>query len=433
MKTLRRRSFVGHLPLALGAALLALGLAAPSARAQVIYELEPTAGAGATQTVYGAGEAPALGMDRLTSPFTSAGGAGRLHYKGARASHALGARLLYTEYFVAGSPSMLTANLAWMTELNLGALTTLRLGAGGTLTRTSADAFADPQALMLQGLPPGAAYYASTNADVDLAYQPVPIKGYGGTFAVNQLRYIDAPAVMGGVLLPTTTALSLALRANRVSGRETFSVEAMATDVYTDVGAAALAASYIPGHAFVGRALLGWGHEFSPVWSTLLQAGPAVIFRLDGTGVLAPAGVATIGYRRVPWYASLTAMQTPAPNLFLGGAMLTDQVVARVALPLTKREEVFIGGYGGYLYSRVADANGELQRSYDQFTGGLSLYGRIPRLPLTAAITYVALTQRGSALVNYAVSDLARQSLFVSVTGALAWGPGTPPLFGGPL
>ena len=125
------------------------------------------------------------------------------------------------------------------------------------------------------------------------------------------------------------------------------------------------------------------------------------MFRVDGTGgVLAPAGTAIVNYRRVPWYASLSAMQTPAPNLYLGGAIMTDQVMARLALPLSRSELFFIGGYGGYTYARMANGIGDLQRNYDQFMGGLSLYGRMHKFPLTGAISYVAICAAGELLAH---------------------------------
>jgi hypothetical protein len=42
-------------------------------------------------------------------------------------------------------------------------------------------------------------------------------------------------------------------------------------------------------------------------------------------------------------------------------------------------------------------------------------------------------SQRGSQLPDYAVDDLARQAVFLHLRGDFAFGPGTPPLFGGAL
>jgi hypothetical protein len=187
------------------------------------------------------------------------------------------------------------------------------------------------------------------------------------------------------------------------------------------------------GHTLLARLLAGWRHEFSPFWSTRLQAGPSVIYRLDGAGVAAPAGVATVNYTRLPWFASLVAGQTPAANPYLGDAILADQVTLRLALPVDRIERVFVGAFGSYSYARIADAQGHFQRAYDQLVGGASLNWVFPRARAAASLSYTVTSQRGATLPGYTTLDLGRQYVFLNVRSDLAWGPGTPPLFGGAM
>jgi hypothetical protein len=225
--------------------------------------------------------------------------------------------------------------------------------------------------------------------------------------------------------------MTLGLGGSRPAGRETYMLDATIADQFVEGGTTDR--PFGDGHVFIGRVLAGWRHELSVVWSTALQAGPSIIFNLNGDGVIAPAAIATLNYTRLPWIASLTATQTPAPNLYLGAATLSDQIMARVVVPLTKNERLYFGGNGGYLYARVADGNQHTTRAYDQFIGAASLAMRFPGMRIAAAATYTVISQRGSNVPGYGVLDFGRQSVLLSVWSDLSWGPGTPPLFGGPL
>src|SRR5262249_18486986 len=159
----------------------------------------------------------------------------------------------------------------------------------------------------------------------------------------------------------------------------------------------------------------------SPLWSTTVQGGPLVLVNLEGTGVLAPAGNATISYTRFPWFAALSLSQAPAANIYFGDATITDQIMVRLGLPLTRRGLIYVGGHGSYIYARIANGSAQLSRDFDQFSGGLSLYVRFGRLPFAGGATYMALSQRGSAQPNHEIPDLARQAVLLSVSGVLSF------------
>jgi hypothetical protein len=404
-------------------------LAAAGARADVTYHLEPLVGAGATDNA----RITTAGEERVSDSYTIAGGNMRLIYRRARMTLTAGYQGAYTQYLREGAFSTFTNNLGLRSAFDLSALWKLGFGVNGTLTRASGLNPLDPTVVTPQAAVAGSTLYLGTGASQDLAYEPTPREGYTETLSVTQLRYLESVRDGVPLNLPTTTFIGLGLLGFREVGLNRYSLELSVGDSFRESPEGAPSNPNADGHTLIGRLMAGWRRELSPVWATSLQAGPAVIVRLDGTGVMAPAFVGSLDYKRLPWYASLTALQSPAPNLFLGTATISDQVIARLALPLTQSERLFVGGYGGYIYARIADDQQALVRVYDQIFGGLALTGRIPKLPLVVALNYLVLSQRGNATTSTPVPDLARQVVFVTLRGEFAWGPGTPPMFGGPL
>jgi hypothetical protein len=404
-------------------------LAAAGARADSTYHLEPLVGAGATDNA----RITTAGQERVSDTYTFVGGNMRLIYKHARMTLTAAYQGAYTQYLREGAFSTFTNNLGLRSAFDLSALWKLGFGANGTLTRASGLNPLDPTVVTPQAAVAGSTLYLGTGVSQDLAYEPTPREGYLETLSVTQLRYLESVRNGVAVDLPTTTFVGLGLIGFREMGLNRFSLELNVGDSIRESSAGQASNPNVDGHTFLGRLLAGWRRELSPVWTTSLQVGPSVLFRLDGSGVLAPAFVGSLDYKRLPWYASLTALQSPAPNLFLGQATISDQVIARLALPLTRSERLFVGGYGGYVYARIASAQQDTVRVYDQIFGGLSLTGRIPKMPLVVALSYLVLSQRGSATPGTAVPDLARQVVFLTLRGEFAWGPGTPPMFGGVL
>jgi hypothetical protein len=408
---------------AFAACLLAIVTATATARADLVYELTPTAGAGAADNVSASGQ-------HFSDGFTLVGGTMRLRYSGARATHLLGYGLMYSKYLQNRYPDTLAHMFSWLSSFTPSALWTLRLGASSTLTRSSGLDAANPNTVQPESVVAGSALYLAALVTQGLELQPSARWSFGERLGVGHVRYLESMVGGASVTLPTTTYVALGLRGERLMGTEAFNVEVDATDSFTEYdGAVANTAS--TGHTVFGRALAGWRHELSPVWSTSLQAGPSVIYRVGGPGVAAPAAIAALNYARLPWFASIIAAQTPMANPYLGAAILADQVLVRLAVPLTRNERLFVGGFGGYSYARLANAEGHFDRVYDQFLGGLSLIYRFAKVPLAAAASYTVTTQRGSSLPGFAVADLARQYAFISLRGDLAWGRGTPPLFDG--
>lgn len=400
------------------------------ARADVIYELAPSVGAGVTDNA----AITATGEERVGASFSTAGGSARVRYRGSLVEHALGYRLTYTKYLMENGPDSLSHNMAWLTGAELSSRWKLQLGASGTLTRSSGVDPTNPITVVPQAGMAGSLLYLAVVANEGLSYKPDARWAFEEALTAGHLRYLESMVDGMNVELPKTTLVSLALSGNRLLGRETLMLDLSATDMLTEIDSTMPVDPARVGHTLFASVLAGWKHDLSAVWSTTLQAGPTMIARFDGNGVIAPAAIATVAYARLPWTAALSAAQTAMPNPYLGEATLTDQILARAAVPLMRDERLAFGGYGGYLYARVANAESHLDRSYDQFVAGLSLIYRFRDLPLAAAATYSVLSQRGSNLPERGdVPDVARQYVLVTLRGDFAWGPGTPPLFGGAL
>src|SRR5215831_2595521 len=404
------------------------GLAPVAARADLIYQLEPLVGVGATDNaaVTTAGEA------RVADSYTFVGGNTRLAYSNARLTLGLGYNGAYTQYVRTQGAATFTNNLALTSTAELSARWKLGMGAQGTLTKASGLSLVDPVAATTQAAVAGSLLYLSTGVNQNLSYQPTPRQGYNELASVTQVRYLESPTLNGMVVpQPTTTFIAAGVSGNREMGRNQYTLVLDGGDSFREADPALPPDPYAEGHTIIARLMAGWRRELSPTWTTTLQGGPSTIFKLDGSGVLAPAFNGMVNYTRLPWFASVSLAQSPAPNLFLGEATLNDQVIVRLALPLTRSERLFVGGWGGYTYARVASESQHLARLYDQFVGGAALTGRISNWPMSFAVSYLALSQRGSATPNNPVPDLARQTVFLSVRGVFGWGPGAAPMFGG--
>src|SRR5437016_11582315 len=80
---------------------IAAAVAGGRARADVVTELAPSVGAGATDNV----NVTTSGQPHTGASFSTVGGVLRVRYKGARSEHGLGYRLAYTRYlFIDNAP-----------------------------------------------------------------------------------------------------------------------------------------------------------------------------------------------------------------------------------------------------------------------------------------------------------------------------------------
>ncbi len=394
------------------------------ARAHLTYELSPVVGTGATDNVTVASD----GQDHFADGFVQVSAVGRARYQAQLSEYALGYRVMLTRYLRESGFDTIAQSVSASSSFSLTGRLTLRLFANGELTHTSSTSpNPDPATFVPQAAIATAQPYYSLAATEDMSYSATPRTTFGETLSLARIHFLGNNSNVG---TPTTSVITGVLHGHRSTGRETYSLTAIMSDSIADAAPNTMADPLATGQVFFGQLLAGWGHELSPTWTTQVQAGPAIIFKIGGPAVLSPAGLVAVNYARLPWYMTFAASQAPAPNLLIGQATVTDQVLARVAMPLGRSEMVYVGVFGSYLYAREATEGGSLKRSYDQFQGGASVFARSPRSPIGGSLSYVALTQRGNGVET---QSLAWQSVMLNISGTFAWGPGTPPLFGGVL
>jgi hypothetical protein len=422
----RGRRYHGRLR-ALSAVVFA-SLAAGAARAEVTYQLVPALSLGFTDNA----TAASLRAGRVGDGFGTGAVAAYVHRRDARATHTLTYHLAYTRFFRQNSADTVSNDLAWRSSFDLSPALQLQLGASVTLSRTSrvdvgALSMAAPQAVV-----PGTSLFLTTAASEDLSYAFDAGHHYLQGLSAGQTNYLSSATATA---LPTTTFASALLRGERLLARDTFSVAGTFTDAFVGEGGGTGTDIVMISHGnnFLAQVLAGWQRELSPTMTSDVQLGAMALFKLSGQPVFAPAGAATLSYRRQPWFATLTASQAPVSNMALGTSTITDQAMARLMLPLTRRELAFIAASGSYTYARRVDANDQLTRAFDLVSGGLSLTAHLARYPLFGSLDYTIIDQRGSNTTGGVIPDLVRQTVLISVGGTFMWGPGTPSPFHGIL
>jgi hypothetical protein len=409
-----------------GAAVIAVGtvlLAGRPAGAEVVYEVLPAVAVGATDNALGTPTPipPQTEPQPVADVFGSVMGNARIRYRGARAENAVGYRLNLTRY-LRTEHSTQSHELAEIATFNLSATLDLQLGASATYSRTSSFSGVDAMTVMLQGLPPGDRQYISLAANEGLSYQPNPRRRYSQSVRCSNLRYVNVPA---GMPAPETTTVGTTLRSQWEAARDAWSAQLDVADSHTVTPQGAT-------DTILVMALGGWRRELSVAWALDTQGGAMGIFTPQLDGVIGPTGVATLGYRRLTWFASLTVAQTPSLNVFNGSATINDQAVARLALPLTTDERLNVIGFSGYTYARAAFSSRSgfsSQRVYDQRMAGVSLTGHTRTLPFWGSLDYSILDQHGNADGGGVFPDQRRQTIMLTVGGAFVFGAGTPPVF----
>lgn len=400
--------------------MLLLALPRQSVRADTTFELLPTATVGvntnASAVVNGAHD-----------EFTMLGALGRLQRRGARSTFSLGYRLGYTKYFQGNGTDTLANELLGQSSLELARALELRLNVGAILSRTSQVGTLG--LLVPQASATGSAIYLATTAGEEMTYDPTPRWRLTESFTYTRVDYLFSDPAPNR---RPSTALTGGGRVDWTRALDTYSLDVHITDfLLGPVPATATTPELFAGSMLLGQALVGWRRELSIAWSAELQAGAAYMSNGPNPDLYAPAGIVTLGYRWLTWYATLQASQLPVANLFQAFASVNDQASVRLVLPLDKRELMMVAATGAVIYARASDANGDLFRAYDQQTAGARVSARHERLPFAAAFEYQFIHQNGGPGVGVPVGDLIRHVFMLHITAAFSWGPGTPPLLEG--
>jgi hypothetical protein len=402
---------------------VAIGGLAHAARAQVVLELVPSLGVGATTNAQANDTAGAGNPDE----FLTATGLVRLRYTAARSQHALGYRVLDTDYVHDNGPSGLAQELVWTSLFNLSGKLDLALGAIGAWEHSTRPSFLDPATNLLGA--PVDYEYATAGFNQQLTYTPSARQRYIEMLHVVTVHYLRPPIDLVTMqplpAVPETTNFGGLFRSEWLRGLNTWSAQ-------LDVGDDFLATPVpdVPRNQILATALAGWGRALSPAWAVNLQGGALCAFDLSGRHVIGPAGIAALNYKRLPWYASLVASHTLSPNIFIGQATVNDDVLARATLPLTRSEIFYLVGFVGYSYAQLADSATN-HTAYSVLGGGASLTARSQSSPFWASLAYTFADQQGDIGQGGSIPDRHWQTVALNVGAAFAFGRGQPPMFHG--
>ncbi len=398
----------------------ALAGGARAARAQYAVELAPMVGIGYT-TNDSANISQAQGN---ADEYLTFGGMARLRYKARRAAHSLSYRIAGSYYLGGDGPSGISQQANWLSTFNLTGTTDLSLGANFGWARTTQTPQLDSTNIMmmdqLQGTLDSA--FVTGGATESLTYQSNPRYRYLESARFATVHYLGASADS----IPVTSNVGVLLRGEYTRGRDNWSLQLDVSDSFAsgpDVAGE-------PGNTVLATMLLGWGRDLSTTWAFVLQAGAMSAFDLDGNGVIGPAFQGALSYKQLFWYATLSAGQTLAPNLFLGQATINDQVMARATLPLTRAELLYLIGFGGYTYARLA-GSATSQFAYDLVAGGVALTMRSAALPFWASFDVTYNKQKGNEGQGGNNPDEPWETFMLTVGAAFAFGPAANPIIGG--
>ncbi len=397
--------------------------ASQRAQAAVIYELSPATSVGATSNFQSVSSGSA-------SAFSTVSTSAVLRADWPTARYTLAARLGLTHYFAEGARDTISGGVTGTSSFDLTQSLGLSFGANGMVSRA---ATLDSAALAGQATLPGSQMYVATSASQGLSYLATTRLRLSQGLGVNRVDYLTS-SLQSASTGRASTAVSAALGGSYGWTRDSASFGLSGTDQFTAAGIDPFGA-YVPaGQTLFGQALLGWRRELSDLWSAEVQGGVGVMRPPSGRVLTLPTGSATLGYRHLPWYATLTAQHAVVPNLFLGVATINDQVSSSLTLPLEPGERYVLSGFVSYGRARAADVSDPVAGaySYNLLTLGSTLSVRFRDLPLYGSATYSLINQQGTTAMGGQL-DVVRHTLMLNVTAAFSWGPGTPPPGGGTL
>jgi hypothetical protein len=375
-------------------------------RAEVVYDLAPSAGVGITDNAN-------LTSTPLSDEFSILGASARARYLGAAATHSLGYRLAWTHYYEGHGIDNLSNEITLLSVFNVSRKLELHLNADAILSRVSRIPLGNPAtALPPQGAAGGNDLFLAVTGGEELVYHPDGRWEYLESLNATRVHYLQSPSP------PDTLTLNARGRVDRLVGLNSYSLE------MTSLGT--LAGS----NSLIMQLLAGWRREISLRWTGEVQLGLTGIFLPHVSPSVGPAGNASLGYRRIAWFANLSVARVPTPNLFLGAPTINNQAVLRLVLPLNQTETAAIAGTAGYVYANPV--NDQFTKAFDQRSAGVVLSSKFGRLPVFGSLEYTVLSQHNNPNVPIA-PNLFRQVLMLNINGLFTFGPGTPPILGAPM
>jgi hypothetical protein len=405
-------------------------LASRGARAEAAYDFLPSATLGLTDN---ARAAPSGSGNVQAGIFSTLTAIGRVHKLTMHSDNSLGLRVADTFYLWGGGPTALTLELAGVSGMTLSSSWQVRLAGSVTYGQTSSPTRPDVSAGLPEVVPSAANPYVSASASAEGLYEASPRTRLVQALRFSGVDYLNRgnppPNAIGIPPVQYSFILGASLRFERDIGDNLLVAEGDVADSVApgreNAGVAGLA-----DQVWLTQLVAGWRRDFGLAWSGELKAGLLGIFDDTGTSIVQPAGNVTVGYRQLYWFATLTASQQAAPNVFIAAATINDSVLARLALPIGQSERYYTLGYGGYTHARLADSMG-IHRGYDLWIGGASLTARSTRYPIWGSVDYTISSQYGNLTSGGTIPTLERQQIMLTIGGAFTTGHEQPPIFHG--
>jgi hypothetical protein len=407
------------------AAFTLLALLAVSPRAwSLLLTVNPRLAAGATNNAYGVSNNQST--TKSSDAYWSAGVNADLLWNRARDTHRLAYGFNTVRYVTFGGADVTTHTGLWSSNFILSSHTSYGMGANVSVFKASAINTVDPAVANPNVIPlvqaPTTIFTGSVSQS--LTYEPTGADKYTELASVSLIRSLGESATV-----PELMQLNLAGRRDKSYGKNTYALAVTLGDFFRlneqDVGPQG---TFSSGHTITGQVLAGYRRDYSARLSLDALAGMMVFYGTTaGTVAVGPAGTATVAYRSVPWYATLTIAQSPSVNIFVGEALVADSATVRVSMPLNARETFLISGFGTYTYARRVTADKHsifAPRVYDLFSLGASLAYRLERWPIALSLDYTASSQRGSLVDGVYYPSSARSTIGVAVTGLFGFGEG---------
>ena len=345
----------------------------------------------------------------------------------ARSTHRVGygfRMIYYPQSTTSGNQSH---SLTWLSDFTLSARTSLHVEEDVSVYGFSSIFGVDPAATInVNGAPVSATASSIFNSTTtqSFVYQPNGLERYGQTLVVSYMRAFSEAST-----IPKTLRVGGTLRADRIYGANAYSLSFLPdllkvlsprpVDPVTNIRPT--------DQALTLQLLAGWRRDFSVTTSFGVEAGPVIVLGVGDSAAVGPAAIATLGYRWVPWYATIVASQQPVVNPYLGEVLMGDSVAVRLRLPIDSRETFVANGIASITYARELSPTHDFVLSphaYTSFSMGASCGYRFERIPIVLSLDYTNTYQEGETTSIRTYPSTHRQSLSLAATGNFAWGEG---------
>ncbi len=403
-------------------ALLAVGIAAGSARADVDAAAIANVTAGATNNPLSLED----GLPKSNDEFTTVRASVHARYQGQRSQQILSYTYAGTFYAQTTEANTNTHDLLWTLLASPTARTEVQAQVDGTYGRLNSinpvAAYAAMNAQNLAaagfaGLPAGPVTYAAANASLSGAYRPTAVKTWSELTTFTSFIPISGPAAKSFVLRQSG-------HFDRMWGRDALTVDLIgsyfnASSTPDDV------AGQFPGTETVDvQGMAGWRHEFSPAAYVAASAGVLLLETLGTGGTLSvePVVSATAHYQTRVALAELIVSQSVQLNVYLGQPLLVDGAMGRLVIPLDPLERLTLVGIG--TAQRDWTFGPPLAAAVDLLAADVGLAFKPLTYPLVAAVDYTAQEQIGHMAGTTTYPSLHRQVVMLTLTATWGTNPG---------